>query len=72
MTEPDILCNCGQIAVYVESAPDPNRQGVNMNECGYRLKPLCSICAIRRKSNTQRIEPISRDNIEQLWSDLRC
>lgn len=48
---------CGKEAAYCDSVPDPTKQGVNLNECGYRLQPLCWIHAADRRSvSTSRIE----------------
>jgi hypothetical protein len=51
---------CGEKAAYCDSVPDPTKQGINLNECGYRLQPLCWIHAADRRSvSTSRIEQVT-------------
>lgn len=53
--------HCGRPTVYCDSVPDPNRQGMNLNECGYRLQPLCMLCGWERKQvATSRVQHVLR------------
>lgn len=49
---------CGAEATHVDSVPDMNVPGFNLNECGYRDQYLCLPHALRAK--------------EQATSRVRC
>lgn len=53
---------CGEPAVYCDSVPDANKSGVNLNECGYRLQPLCWLHGVERRQEvaTSRVNQILR------------
>lgn len=54
---------CPEPAVYCDSVPDPNQRGANhLNECGYRLQPLCWLHGAERKREvaTSRVNQILR------------
>jgi hypothetical protein len=48
-------------ATHTDSVPDPNKPGMNLNECGYTRKPFCWECTERRRRDVggeTRIDPI--------------
>jgi DNA-binding XRE family transcriptional regulator len=50
---------CGQPASYCDSVPDASLPGMHPSECGYRLQPLCWLCAVdRRQVATSRVQDL--------------
>lgn len=53
--------DCDEPAEYADSCPDPDKQGSNLNECGYTWRAFCRLhAAYRREHNTSRVTPILR------------
>lgn len=49
-------------ALYVDSEPDKNVEGMNLNECGYSRHYYCAACARRRFDdigNTSRMTKLT-------------
>lgn len=52
---------CGLPADYYDSVPDAGVQGLTPAEAGYRLKPLCWLCAVARSIvTTSRLDLVLR------------
>lgn len=59
--------DCDGPTEYCDSVPDPNKQGANLNECGYSLAPLCWLhAAYRREAATSRVEYVIRCESQNL------